>query len=109
LLPQDHALFDGRLAGSIDQVSPAVSKVSQPLHLASVVPPHVAPDLPGAVMAQPSVELDVESVLLDEYVEILGAASGASNLSCAGGQPMATSKSGVVQLQRRLGTRPQVG
>jgi hypothetical protein len=73
--------------------------MAQPLELAAVVAVHVAPDLRRVVMAEPTVELDVDAVLLDDHVEMLAALRPARDLPAALRKPMSTPDPGVTNLK----------
>lgn len=81
LLPQHDGLLDGDLAGSINHIGPAVPEMPQSFELASVVSPHIAPLLGGAVMSESAVELDVYAVRLEQYVEVLDTLSAPGRLA----------------------------
>lgn len=90
LLSQDLGLLCGDLARPIDDIGPSIAKVPEALYLAAVVAPEVTPDLRRLIMAEPTVEFDVHSVVLDDNVEILRAIASTPDLASAFRQAVET-------------------
>jgi hypothetical protein len=53
--------------------------------LTAIVTTHVAPALAGAVVTESTVQLDVEPVLGDDDIEVLGAFATSADLALASG------------------------
>jgi hypothetical protein len=101
-------LLDGDLAGTFGEICPPVSQVSHATHLTGVVAAHVAPDLPRSVVTQPPIELHVQAKLFDDDVQVLGSVAQPAQLPSTLRQTMHSAKSGITDLERRLGTSRQI-
>jgi hypothetical protein len=88
------------LTRTIDDVCPAVAEVPEAGDLASVVATHVAPSFASPIVAEASVELDVESELLDDDIQVLNLAAGATHLPTTLRQAVAASESCISDLER---------
>jgi hypothetical protein len=102
-------LLDRYLTWTIGHVRPAISQVAQTLPLTAVVSPHVSPDPVSGVMPEPAVQLHVQTTFLDQDVEMLSAIYVAFGLPCSLGQPMASAKLRITELQDRLRASPEIG
>jgi len=63
LLAKYQRLLDRDLTGALDDVRPAVSQLTKATHFTAVVATHVAPDLVSPIVAESTVDLDMQTKL----------------------------------------------
>ena len=107
-LAQHARLLECDQARTVDDIGPAIAQVGHATHLAGVVPPEIAPDLPCPVVTEPAVQFDMQTPLFQDDVEVFRAISQPPKLTTPRRQPVCPAQPCIADLQRRLRAPGQV-